>query len=140
MIPTSSGLLALEESAHGGESKGRVARLYRNKDGRWLSETLLDLGYAPEVAVKDIDSSLIVVTNEQLLRVIPTSKKTEVLLDHVFWSWLYPNSIVIAPSGTIYVGMRHGIAKVEKEKTLYKTSWLLPTKKFADQKYVEGLK
>jgi hypothetical protein len=139
-VPTSSGLLTLEGLAHGSMSKGRVARLSRDGNGRWLTEALVDLGHAPYAAVKDVDGSLIVATTNRLLRIDPASKKTVVMLDHVFWRSLYPNSIVVAPSGTIFVGMRHGVAKVEKKETSYKVSWLLPDKKFADDKGPHGLK
>ena len=107
--------------------KGRVLRLYRSAKGLWVTEDLLDLGGAPEVASKDVDGSLVVATYNRLLRIFPTSKKTDVIVDNAFWGGLYPNSLVIAPSGTVFVGMRHGIAKVEKKGKSYKAFCAHPT-------------
>ena len=126
LIPTASGLLAIEGLAHGGISRGKIVRLSRKKDGGWVTDPFLDLGHGPQVATTDADGSLVIATTNRLLRVAPASKKLDVLLDKVFWGGLYPNSIVIVPSGTIYLGMRHGIAKVEKAGANYKVHWLLP--------------
>ena len=125
----------LEGLSHGTTSKGKIARLAQDGDGRWTSETFLDLGHAPETSARDVDGSLFVATTHQLLRIVPASKTKVVLVDHVFWSGLGPNSMVIARSGTIFMGMCHGVAKVEKKKTSYKVSWLLPNKEFAEQKH-----
>jgi hypothetical protein len=140
LIQTDSGLLALQGLAHGLETKGSILRIVPGASGRWVCETLLDLGHAPSVAVKDADGSLVVATAERLIRFVPASRKMEVLLDHVFWGDLYPNSMLVMPSGTIFVGMRHGVAKVEKKGKARKVTWLLPNKEFADQKYREGFK
>ena len=144
LIPTSSGLLAAVGLAHGsGEPyKGRILRLSRNSNGPWVTEELVDLGGAPEVASKNVDGSLVVATFNRLLRIFPASKKTEVIVDNAFWGGLYPNSLVIAPSGIIFVGMRHGIAKVEKKGKSYKVFWLIPKKITADdyEKEFSGFK
>jgi len=137
-FPTGSGLLAIEGLAHLSRSEGKVARLSRDASGRWASEVLVDLGHAPDAAAQDVDGSLVVATTGRLLRVFPATKKVEVLLDRAFWGGLYANSLVIAPAGTIFVGMRHGVAKVETGKTSPKVSWLLPNQAFADQRSIEG--
>lgn len=110
-----------------------------------MTESLFDLGHAPQAAAKDTDGSVVVATTKRLLRIIPASKKTVVILDKAFWGepfWgeLYPNSMVIIPSGTIFVGLRHGIAKIEKNGKFYKVLWALPDKKFADDKSNNGFK
>lgn len=140
LIPTKAGLLAIEGIAHGGTDEGKVIRLVQDRNGRWQGEVFADLGHAPQVVVKDVDGSLVVATTNQLLRIIPSSKKVVVMIDHVFWDLLYPNSMVIAPSGAIFVGMRHGVARLKKQGTSYKVEWLLPSKKFAEQSDVEGFK
>ncbi len=134
-VPTKSGLLTLEGLAHLGLDRGSLGRLVRGEDGRWSSERFVDLGRAPSVAVKDTDESLIVATNQSLLKVDLATKKVDVLLDHAFWYGLYPNSIVITPKGTIWLGMRHGVAKVEKVGPSYRMKWLVPSKAVADQKF-----
>ncbi|AGA26861.1 SMP-30/gluconolactonase/LRE family protein [Singulisphaera acidiphila] len=132
LIPTSSGLVGIEGLVHGSVSKGRVVRISRKTDGPWKTEPLLDLGHAPQVATKDADGSLVVATTRRLLRIFPASKKTVVILDKAFWGGLYPNSMVIAPSGTIFLGMRHGIARIEPKGRASRVSWLLPDQRAAD--------
>ena len=93
LVPSNSGLLALVGLAHGGVSvlEGKVVRLSRNGNGRWQTEDLIDLGHAPYVAAKDTDDTLVVATYGRLLRVTPVlPKKTEVLLDKVFWGGALP--------------------------------------------------
>ena len=145
LVPTSSGLLAAVGLAHGAGApyKGRVLRLSRDANGPWVTEALFDLGGAPEVMAKDSDGSLLVATYNRLLRIFPASKKIDVIVDNAFWDGgLYPNSLVMAPSGTIFVGMRHGIAKVEKNGKSYKVFWLIRRKMTADdyEKEFSGLK
>jgi hypothetical protein len=127
---TDTGLLALEGISHGFGSNGRIIRLSPGVDGRWHSKTLVPLNEEPHVAVKDVDGSLIVATHNRLVRVHPASKKVEVLLRDVFWSGLYPNSMVLTPQGTVYLGMRHGVAKVEQRDRTYRVEWLLPIREF----------
>jgi hypothetical protein len=139
-IPVDDGLLALEGLAHLGSSKGRIIRLVRTPEGRWRSEDLVDLKHAPEVALKRADGSLVVATTDRLLRVIPAEKKVEVLLENAFWRGLYPNSIATTADGTVYLGMRHGVARIERTDGSYKVAWLLPNQEFVDMKRPEGFK
>ncbi len=50
----------------------------------------------------------------------------------MFWTSLHANSIVVTPSGTVYLGMRRGVARVVKKDGSYHVAWLLPNKEFAD--------
>lgn len=127
---TEAGLLAIEGLAHMGVSKGRILRLARDQGGRWRAEDLIDLKHAPEAAVKRPDGSLLIATTDRLLRVVPSSKAVEVLHKDAFWRALYPNSLIVTPNGTIYVGMRHGVARLEKQGGEYKVAWLLPNRAF----------
>lgn len=129
-VPTEAGLLALEGLAHGNVCKGRIVRLTRTPGGRWRFEDVLDLKHAPVASTRDSAGSLIVATTGRLLRVAPADKKVEVLVDHAFWSGLYPNSMAVTLSGTVYLGMRHGVAKAEKMGGSYRLRWLLPDKSF----------
>jgi hypothetical protein len=140
-IETDRGPLALEGLAHGGATEGRIVRLARGKDDRWHAEDFLDLKAPPEpVYVKETDGSLIIATTRRLLRVVPSDKSVEVLLEEVFWEGLYPNSMVVTPDGTIYLGMRHGVAGVERQGGKCKLTWLLPNREFANKKPKEGFK
>lgn len=139
-LPTQDGLLAIEGLAHLSSSRGRVIRLVRDPKGRWRAEDVVNLKHAPEVAAKGADGELIVATTDRLLKVIPAEKRIEVLVDHAFWGGLYPRSILLTPDGKIYLGMRHGVALIEKKDDTYKTSWLLPNKAFAETKPPYGFK
>jgi hypothetical protein len=131
LISTEAGLFALEGLAHMSTDRGRILRLTQTPAGRWQSEDFIDLKHAPEVFTKAADGSLTIATTGRLLRVVPATKEVEVLVDEAFWGGLYPNSMVITPEGVTYMGMRHGVAKVEKKKgDSSRVRWLLPNKEF----------
>lgn len=139
-LETEVGLLALEGLAHGGQSRGRIIRLSRDREGRWQSADFVDLGHAPEAAAKRADGSLLVATTDRLLKVVPSEKKVEVLCNDVFWGGLYPNSLVIAADGTAYLGMRHGVAKIQAKGGKWQVTWLLPNQDFVNMKSAKGFK
>jgi hypothetical protein len=132
LVPTTAGLLVVEGLAHGFASDGSIVRLSRDATGRWRTDPFCKLDHAPYATAKAADGSLVIVTSKQLIRVNPSSKKIDIIADDMFWGTLYPNSIVIAPSGAIYIGTRHGVAKIEKLAKNAKISWLQPSKAFAD--------
>jgi hypothetical protein len=128
---TDAGLLALEEGiSYGTTSRGRIIRLTRDGDGRWHSEPFVDLEGVPQTAVMGADGTLTVATHDRLLRVHVGTRKLDVLLRDAFWGGLYPRSMMVAPSGTVYLGMRHGVARVDKTGTAYEAFWLLPNAEF----------
>lgn len=127
---TKAGMLALEGLAHGGHSTGRILRLARDRGGRWRSEDLIDLKHAPQAAALGDDGSLLIATTRRLLRVVPSDRTIEVIHDDAFWGGLYPNSLVVTPGGAIYLGMRRGVARVEKKGGEYRVVWLLPNRAF----------
>lgn len=128
--PTDAGLLAVEGISHGVTSRGGVVRLSRKADGRWHSEAFVALDEEARCAAKDADGTLIVATWERLLRVHLATRKVDVLLRDAFWAGLYPDSMAVTPAGTIYLGMRHGVARVEKRGGAYRVDWLLPSPDF----------
>jgi hypothetical protein len=125
-IPAPSGPLAITGIAHGTTSRGQVIRFRRGEGGRWRSEPLADLGGAPEAAVSNSDGSLTVATHDRLLHVDIGTSRVDVLLAGAFWGALFPNSVAVTTSGTVYVGMRHGVARVAKTGAAYEARWLLP--------------
>jgi hypothetical protein len=122
---TSKGLLALEGLAHLGSDRGQLIGVNRGAQGQWQTDPFVDLGNAPEAATRDKDGSLIVVTTERLLRV-RLDKQVDVLLDHAFWGGLYSNSVIMDGTGSIYIGMRKGVAKITRAGRKRTVSWLLP--------------
>jgi hypothetical protein len=83
---------------------------------------------------------LLIATTNRLLRVVPSDKSVDVLHDNAFWGWFYPNSLVVTPGGTIYLGMRHGVAKLEKKGKEYKVAWLIPNRLFVATETRDGSK
>ncbi|SIO02252.1 hypothetical protein SAMN05444166_2077 [Singulisphaera sp. GP187] len=136
---TDAGLLALSGIAHGTISRGRIIRLTRGGDGFWHSEHFVDLKGAPETAVIGADGALIVATHDRLLRVHLDSGSIDVLLKDAFWGGLDPKSMILAPSGAIYLGMRHGVTQVEKMGAAYRAKWLIPNAEF-DRRLPEGFR
>ncbi len=133
-LPTDSGLLTVEGLAHLSLDRGRILRISLDPKGRWRAEDFLDLKAAPQVAAKLADGRLLIATNDRLLKIDPATKGVEVLLDKAFWGGLYPNSMALTSTGVIYVGMRHGVAKVEKKGDAYQVRWLLPNRTFVEMK------
>ena len=124
-FPSKAGLLAIEGLAHMSIDKGRIIRLRQNRKGRWATERFVDLKHAPYAAALDSGGSLIVATSGQLLRVHP-NKTIDVILNREYWSGLYPDSMAIAPSGTIYLGMRYAVARMRRSAAGYKVDWITP--------------
>ena len=79
------------------------------------------------------DGTLTVATHDRLLRIHIDTRKIDVLLANAFWGGLYPNSLVVAPSGAVYLGMRHGVVEVERVDSVYKIKWLIPNSDFDQQ-------
>jgi hypothetical protein len=129
-VATDAGLLVVEGLAHMGVNRGGIVRLTRKDDGRWHSEAFVALNEKASCVAKDADGTLLVATWRRLLRVNLTTKKVDVLVAGAFWGGLYPTSMVVTPRGTTYLGMRHGVAKVEKQGGTYRVDWLLPTADF----------
>ncbi len=131
-VETDAGLLMVGGLSHlGDDERGGITRLSRKKeDGRWHREGFVTLGEEAELAVKDGDGTLIVATPRRLLRIHPTTRKVDVLVGDGFWNCLYPTSMVLTTQGAVYLGMRHGVAKVERRGGAYRVEWLLPTEDF----------
>lgn len=137
----SSHVIAITGAEHGGMSKGKAIRLAKDEKKRWITEAPTDLGESPFAAIKDGDGALLVVTHTRLIKANLLTKTVDTLMYQAFWDGLYPNSVAISDSGAIFIGMRHGVAKIEKKQGTYKSSWLLPSKEFADKySYKPGFK
>jgi hypothetical protein len=124
LFPTDAGLLVMEGISHG-QTRGRIVRLVRRGDRRYHVETFFPLTEEPRTATKDLDGTMIVVTYDRLLRFHPSTKRIDVLVDGGVWSGLWPNSVIVS-RGAIFVGMRHGVARVQKRLRGYQTDWLEP--------------
>ncbi|MHB1558357.1 MAG: hypothetical protein ACYC61_12930 [Isosphaeraceae bacterium] len=139
-VPTDAGLLALEGIAHGGQSQGGLIRINRDSKGRWRTETIVDLKSPANAAAKLPDGSVLVASDNQLIRVNPSSKKVEVLVDDAFWDGLYPTSMVVARDGSIYLAMVHGVARIRQKNGKHQVTWLVPEPFVRAKPEPEGLK
>ena len=125
-VQTKEGLFAFEGLAHMGLNIGHILTLNQNKKGRWKSEESIDTKGVPEAFAIDKNGDFLIVTPNRLLRV-GQNKKIDVLVNGAFWYGLYINSLVIAPNGSIYIGMVQGVARVRpQEKQEAIVEWLLP--------------
>jgi len=75
-------------------------------DGKWKAEMALDIESCPEVFLL-VSNDLYIATNKALI-VVRAGKSIETLVENVFWSGLYPNSMVYA-NHSIFIGMRGGV-------------------------------
>ena len=139
-VRTEFGLFATVGISHGTSDEGRIVRIDQGDDCGWMVRPFLDLGGSPEVAALQPGGSLLVATSDRLLRVSPADRTIETLCDETGWAGLSPTSIAVTQSGTIYVGMRHGVAKIEKAGRSYRQRWLLPNEEFATMEFEPGFR
>ncbi|MES2463597.1 MAG: hypothetical protein V4671_23735 [Armatimonadota bacterium] len=126
---TEQGIFAVQGLSHRAFSQGSLIRLSQ-KIGRWNSEVVVDFKEKPYLLTAELGGSFLVVTESRLIRV-KTDGRIETLIDRAFWQCLYPNSMAGSlQNGAIYIGMRHGVARVRKQGRTYQLDWLLPNKEF----------
>ena len=140
-VSTPEGLLMLEGLAHLGLSDGSLRRLVAGPDGRWTSEPFVDLKDAPGVAVLTADKSLLVVTNERLSVGQPRhptgrdSGRSRLLVEPL------PQLDRHRPLGP---GLHRNAPRPSPASTRSdlprKSTWLLPSKAVAEQKFVPGFR
>jgi hypothetical protein len=123
---TAAGLLATEGSAHG-FSRGKVIRLKLSASGRWISEKFAPLNAAPAAAHLARDGSLLVATDADLV-CVRTNGTVETLIpaSRACWQENWPHSMVVRPSGDIYMGLSFAVARLRKRGRSYEQSWLIP--------------
>jgi hypothetical protein len=130
-LETSRGLLAFAGLDHLGTSEGKALLVKRaNATQRWSAELFANLPEAPYAAVSDTERSFLLVTSSQLLH-IALEGQTKVLMQNAFWDGLYPNSAVMDAAG-LYIGMRHGVARIVGDDQKIVTQWLLPNQSFVN--------
>ena len=84
--------------------------LRQHKRNSFTVARVADLGDCPMAYLAD-GPRLWIVTMQGLLLV--ENGQEDQILSHVFWEGLYPNSICMDATGTLYVGLRGGYAKVD---------------------------
>lgn len=126
-------LFAIEGLAHSGISEGKVIKIIKNdKTGKYESVIYSTLPEASDAVTLDNDGSMIIVTTASLIK-IASDGKIEKLIEGVFWSGFYANSVVIDSQRNAYIGMRQGIAKLSLTEPTPKIEWLIPNNSFLNE-------
>jgi hypothetical protein len=112
-------VIALVGLAHLSLDEGTVLELSLT-EGRWQVVRSIDLGTVPVDVSLEPGGALILVSNG-LVRY----RNGSAVRVHEFEHALDPNSVV-ASTGTVFVGMRHAVLKLEPEAQGYRESWLVP--------------
>ena len=125
---TPHGLFAVQGLAHLGMSQGTLLKLTQNAANKWEAKTIVDLKDAPFALLPE-NGAFVIVTSRQLVRVVvpaPGVPTLTPLVQNAFWWGMYPNSLVLAPNGDYYIGMRGGIVRVFPEGKTggYQMQWL----------------
>lgn len=133
-VSTPHGLYMAQGLAHLGGNSGSIKRIARSaKTGKWEVKLFAELPGAPDCAISD-DRGGILVAAGDLVRV-DGKKQVRAVVKGTGWGGLYPNSMVLTREGTLYVGMRQGVAKIESLFTKPRYTWLVPSKKLLRDEY-----
>lgn len=127
ILPVNEGSAAFVVAglAHLGLDTGRVIRL-RAREALPLVEELLDLGTEPQAAAAQPDGSVLVLTNTRLLGF--QTGGGHFGLCTVNYDALYPRSMVVMPTGDIFIGMRHYVSRIRwtDDRMRCSVEWFVP--------------
>ncbi len=122
LLPSDTGLTAFVGLAHLGMDSGRAVEVLETGGGFAVGRSV-SLGSAPDAVVREASGSFLVATVKGLVR-LPGDFKPVKLLESR-WGILYPTSIALDAKGTVYVGMRGGVARMTPVAGGYEVRWLL---------------
>lgn len=125
LFPCSGGVLAVQGLAHMGLDLGKVEKVTRGKNGKWRADLLTLLPGAPQTSMADGEKRWIIVTTERVVQV-QENGSLRTLAQCPGMAGLYPNSIVQASDGVLYIGMRHFVARLIPEGQGYRMEFLVP--------------
>ena len=108
--------------AHGARDSGTVVEI-ADQGGAWQVRQLARLPASPQALVAEPQGSILVLTTFGLVRVDGDSTER---LTAEGYPGLYPSSMVRLDDGTLYIGMRHFVVRLEPAHTTYREEWLLP--------------
>jgi len=125
-VETSQGVMVFTGVAHLTIDGGRVLIARNPVTANTKLETLAPLDGAPETFTKISPDAALVVTTHGISRI--TSSGEHQTLTHSIFATLYPNSIVVTPDATIYVGMRLFVVRLvpTSKPGEYTEQWLVP--------------
>jgi hypothetical protein len=123
IVPTTEGFIVLAGLTHLGGDRGRVVELVDEGTGFHVGR-MTELGGAPRAAAMEPSGATLVATTRGLVRLTPEFHVHR-LID-TDWGMLYPVSIVVDGSATVYVGMRGIVAELKMNTDPPAEAWLFP--------------
>lgn len=122
-VPSTRGLLVLDGISHLDLSHGRVLLLSASAEGPPTMRILAELPGAPYAFESLHPDTVIVGTPGGVSRVEASGKIIPLSQSKVL---PHPNSLVVGPSGIIYVGMMHFVLMLTPHEGAYRETWLGP--------------
>jgi hypothetical protein len=126
VVPIDSGILVLSGLAHMSMDFGN-AYIFSNPDGLNISlQHSVHLDGAPSAYAKEADGSVLFVTTYGLDKITKSGELQRLTYFPKWTSMQYPNSMVVANDGAIFIGMRMFVLRLSATPTGYNEDWLLP--------------
>jgi hypothetical protein len=135
-VETSRGVMVFVGVAHMTIDRGEVLIARNPVTADTKLEMLAPLDSAPETFTQISPDAALLVTTHGISRI--TSSGDHQSLTHSKFAILYPNSIVVTPDATIYVGMRLFVIRLvpTSKSDEYTEQWLVPED--CEQFHMEG--
>jgi hypothetical protein len=128
LVPIDGGVVVLSGLAHLGFNNGN-AFILSNPDRLTVSlEHAFSLDSVPNASVKESDDSVLFVTTYGLHRIRKSGELRELTHLPLWTMQQYPNSMAIAPDGSLFVGMRMFVLRLRLDSGSYMPEMLLPEK------------
>jgi len=125
-VPLGSRVLVLSGLAHMQMDAGDALIYSSPRAMNMALQKSIKLDGAPRTFVQESDGSVLFVTTHSLCRITVNG---ELKILHTFPSWTaqqYANSMAATPDGSIYVGMRMFVLKLNDKGGEYTEEWMLP--------------
>lgn len=121
---TASGIFVFVGLAHLLSDNGKMLFIQKDQTSPPKIQVTADLGSEPAAFSIESPDSVLLLTTKGLFRVWSSGKFKKLKETH--YTFLYPNSMVILPSGQLYVGMRHFITRLTPMNNGYMEEWFVP--------------
>jgi hypothetical protein len=126
VVTLEKGVLILSGLDHMGLDVGNALVYSAPRSMNVTLQESIKLDGAPSAFAQETDGSVVFVTTHSLCRITKTG---ELKILHTLPRWIaqqYPNSMAITADGSIYVGMRMFVLKLNDRDGEYSEEWLLP--------------
>jgi hypothetical protein len=123
LVPRGRRMLVFTSLAHLAMDAG--AAHFLEFDGQsWHLLRTRELTARPLVLADEPDGALLVIGERRIVRVTPDERVEPLFLSkHGFWD---PNSVVREPDGTLYLGSRYVVIRLQPTADGYDETWLAP--------------